>query len=90
MKTKDVAIVKDIRTPFIRNEYADKRSAEVEKLINSFQAEGPFHGLGLFEVRRSTLVTMFSIVVTYIIIMVQFTPVPKVNDPHLSNNVTNF
>ena len=87
MKTKDVAIVKDIRTPFIRNEYADKRSAEVEKLINKFQAEGPFHGLGLFEVRSSTLAAVFSIIVTYFFIIVQLKPTALLPD-EASNNTT--
>ena len=59
---------------YFRDEYADTRNAKLEKLINRFQAEGPFHGLGLFEVTSSTLMALISTVLTYVVIMVQFQP----------------
>ena len=60
---------------FFRDEYAETKTARLEKLINRFKAEGgPFHGLGLFEVTSSTLMGLISTILTYVIIVVQFQP----------------
>ena len=45
---------------------------EIKNIINDIRYTGPFSGKGLFSITRSTLTGMFSIAVTYIIILVQF------------------
>ena len=50
----------------------DGLEVELSKLKDSLAKLGPFSGLGLFTVERSTLTSMLSIAVTYLIILIQF------------------
>jgi hypothetical protein len=45
---------------------------EVAKLIKSLEKVGPLTGCGLFKIQRSTLTSMVSTSITYLIILVQF------------------
>ena len=45
---------------------------EIQNLIRDVEKTGPFSGLGYFEITKSTLVSMASVSITYIIILVQF------------------
>ena len=45
---------------------------EIFKVINKIKEEGPLTASGFFNVEKSTLVSMFSTILTYIIILVQF------------------
>ena len=45
---------------------------EVAKLIKSLEKTGPLTGCGLFTIERSTLTSMVSTSITYLIILVQF------------------
>ena len=62
---------------FFRHQYIDNNLKDVKKLIKEFQREGPFHGLRLVKVKRSTLTAIFSTIVTYVIVIVQFQPTSK-------------
>ena len=42
------------------------------KLIKSLEQTGPLTGYGLFKIERSTLTSMVSTAITYLIILVQF------------------
>ena len=57
-----------------RNEYAVSGDPKTKRLINCFKEESPFHGLGLFEINKSSHIGLAATVLTYVIIMVQFQP----------------
>ena len=59
-------------------------------LIHKMEAEGPFSALGFYEIQRSTLTSMFSTIITYLVIMVQFSTAnePRTNYP--IQNITNI
>ena len=50
----------------------DSEKEEIRNLIRNVEKTGPFSGLGYFEITKSTLVSMLSVSITYIIILVQF------------------
>ena len=50
----------------------EKEKEEIRNLIRDVEKTGPFSGLGYFEITKSTLVSMASVSITYIIILVQF------------------
>ena len=70
---------------WFRYQNIDQNSKEIEKLIKKYESEGNFHGLGLFEVERSTLTAIFSTILTYVIVIVQFTPM-QTSLPTSNNN----
>ena len=50
----------------------EKEKEEIRNLIRDVEKTGPFSGLGYFKITKSTLVSMASVSITYIIILVQF------------------
>ena len=50
----------------------ESEKEEIRILIREVEKTGPFSGLGYFEITKSTLVSMASVSITYIIILVQF------------------
>ena len=52
----------------------------LKNLIHEIEKELPFIASGLFRVDLTTLISIFSTVVTYLIIMVQFYDAEKTND----------
>ena len=63
-------------TAGLQEELVDKEKEsekeEIRILIREVEKTGPFSGLGYFEITKSTLVSMASVSITYIIILVQF------------------
>ena len=45
---------------------------EVENLIAEMEAETPFSAWGYYNIEKTTLTSLLSIIVTYIIILIQF------------------
>ena len=54
--------------------FIETKDKEIEKLICKLEAEGPFTALGFFEIERSTLTSLVSTIVTYLVVIVQFVP----------------
>ena len=52
----------------------------LKNLIHEIEKELPFTALGLFRVDLTTLISIFSTAMTYLIIMVQFYDAEKTND----------
>ena len=50
----------------------ESEKEEIRNLIRNVEKTGPFSGLGYFDITKSTLVSMASVSITYIIILVQF------------------
>ena len=50
----------------------ESEKEEIRNLIRDVEKTGPFSGLGYFKITKSTLVSMASVSITYIIILVQF------------------
>ena len=48
------------------------KQPEIAVLFNETEAEGPFNALGFFEIEKSTLTSLTSTIVTYLLVMVQF------------------
>ena len=48
------------------------KDPEIAVLYNETEAEGPFHALEFFEIEKSTLTTLTSIIFTYLLVMAQF------------------
>ncbi len=45
---------------------------EVENLIAEMESETPFSAWGYYDIEKTTLTSLLSIIVTYIIILIQF------------------
>ena len=60
------------------------KNPEIEVLCMETDAEGPFHALEFFEIEMSTLTILTSIIITYLLVMVQF------NDSELKSYETPF
>ena len=56
------------------DQYDRKEKEKVLYLIFEINQEGPFTALGLFSIELSTLTSLFSTILTYLIVLVQFNP----------------
>lgn len=64
---------------FLSRENVDGYEQSSEKvcqqnLANKIEKEAPFDGLGLFEVKWSTLASIISTILTYLVVLVQGIP----------------
>ena len=57
-----------------RELFVETKDKDIEKLICKLEAEGPFNALGFFDIECSTLTTLVSTIVTYLVVLVQFEP----------------
>ena len=64
------------------------KNPEIAVLYNETEAEGPFHALGFFEIEKSTLTSLTSTIVTYLLVMVQFNDSSNNNANTPTQNVT--
>ena len=63
------------------------KNMEMAALSNETDAEGPFYALGYFEIEKSTLTTLISTIVTYLLVIVQLKPAGGLNT--LPQNISN-
>ena len=50
----------------------DNERRRIQNLVEDIRSEGPMTGCGYFSVTRGSLTSMFSITITYVIILIQF------------------
>ena len=63
---------KKIKHDTLQMKKTGKPGEEIEEIIVMIDDAEPISGCGMFEIRRSTLTSMLSISVTYLIILIQF------------------
>jgi hypothetical protein len=59
---------------FHRLEGTDQEKMLIEDIISQIESETPFSAMGYFNIELSTMTSIISTVLTYIIILVQFNP----------------
>ena len=74
--------------PYIATGTAEQK-VELKSLIYEIKSEAPFDAMGLFTVDLSTITSVLSTVMTYLVIMVQFNvPPPPSPSANAEKNMT--
>lgn len=68
---------------------AKTTDSEITVLTNQVEAEGPFTAMGFFEVQKSTLTALISTVITYLLVMIQFSQSDQQDKVMPAQNITN-